>query len=72
MIELMRGCEGHKQIDGYWVDYLRDPDDPDPRYRAPMTQEKALISACMTLGIPHEAAEEHLKLCRWTFEEGAT
>lgn len=40
-----------------------------PRYRAPMSQENALIAACMSLGIPTESAREHLKLCSWKFEE---
>jgi hypothetical protein len=67
MIELMRGRHGSVPTrfgETVWID--KD----DPEYRAPMSQEKALISACMTLGIPHEAAEEHLKLCQWKFEEG--
>lgn len=37
----------------------------DPEYRAPMSQENALVSACMALGIPYDAAVNHLKLCRW-------
>jgi hypothetical protein len=61
--ELMRGNTRHRQLDGY--SFNLQPD--DSRYRAPLSQEKALISACMTLGIPHEAAEEHLKLCHWKF-----
>lgn len=67
MTELMRGYTRHRQMDGYAWDLSPD----DPRYRAPMTQENALISACMTLGIPYEAALEHLKLCQWKFEESS-
>jgi hypothetical protein len=40
----------------------------DPRYRAPMSQQEALASACMNLGIPYESAREHLKLCRFPGE----
>jgi hypothetical protein len=38
----------------------------DSRYRKPMSQENALVAACMNLGIPFESAREHLKLCRFT------
>lgn len=38
-------------------------------YREPMSQEKALIAASMTLGIPHESAIAHLKLCCWNPEK---
>lgn len=65
MAELMRGHTRQQQIDGY--SFNLQPD--DPRYRAPMSQEKALISACMTLGITEEDAREHLKLCCWKFED---
>jgi hypothetical protein len=65
MAELMRGHTRHCQLDGY--SFNLQPD--DYRYRAPMTQEKALVAACMNLGIAYEDALEHLKLCRWTFEE---
>jgi hypothetical protein len=43
-----------------------DMEPSDPRYRAPMSQENALVAACMNLGIPYESAVEHLKLCRFT------
>ena len=65
MAELMRGYTRHRQLDGYSFALLPE----DPRYRAPMSQGKALISACMTLGITEEDAREHLKLCCWKFEE---
>lgn len=65
MAELMRGYTRHRQLDGYSFDLQPD----DRRYRAPMTQDKALIAACMALGIPLESAIEHLKLCQWKFEE---
>jgi hypothetical protein len=65
MAELMRGYNKHVGLDGFAV--VLDPG--DSRYRAPLSQEKALISACMTLGIPYELALEHLKLCQWKFEE---
>lgn len=66
MAELMRGCYGSmptKFGESVWVD------EDDSCYRAPMSQEKALISACMTLGITEEDAREHLKLCCWKFAE---
>jgi hypothetical protein len=65
MAELMRGYTRHKQLDGYAFNL--EPD--DPRYRAPLSQAKALIAACMTLGITEDDAREHLKLCCWQFEE---
>ncbi len=64
MAELMRGHTRHQQLDGYAFNL--EPD--DPRYRAPMSQDKALIAACMTLGITEEDAREHLKLCCWKFD----
>lgn len=68
MAELMHGVtrvtgEGVAASRGAWE---LQPD--DSRYRAPMLQDKALIAACMTLGIPEDAAREHLKLCCWKFE----
>jgi len=65
MAELMKGHTRHQEIGGYGYDLLPE----DPRYRAPMSQEHALVAACMTLGIPYESAENHLKLCRWKFED---
>lgn len=66
MIELMQGYTAHVEaVGGYGYDLQPD----DPRYRAPMSQEHALTAACMTLGIPHDAALEHLKLCQWKFGE---
>jgi hypothetical protein len=69
MVELMRGCEGHTEVGGYYVDYLRDPENPDPRYRAPMTRDKALIAACMQFCIPEDSAREALKLAGWKLED---
>jgi hypothetical protein len=57
---LKRGCNGHVGVDRLFVEYEKH----DPRYREPMSQEKAIEAACMNLGIPYEAAVEHLKLCR--------
>ena len=65
MVELMRGHTEHVQFDGY--SFKLNPG--DPRYRAPMPKENALIAASMALGIPHDAAEAHLKFCRWTFDD---
>lgn len=66
MSELMRGYAGDQVArDGCMLWIGAD----HPYYRAPMTQENALIAACMTLGIPTECAREHLKLCSWKFEE---
>lgn len=64
MAELMRGTTRLAQLDG--VGFNLQPD--DPRYRAPMSQENAIIAACMTLGIAEADAREHLKLCCWKFE----
>lgn len=63
--ELMRGYHGTVNT----VSGLVHVDESHPKYRAPMSQEHALTAACMTLGIPYEAAMEHLKLCRWKFDE---
>jgi len=66
MTSLMRGCTMVvSQFSG--LGQTLKPDDPG--YRAPMSQENALIAACMTLGIPLESAREHLKLCCWKFED---
>lgn len=65
--ELMRGYHGTVNT----VSGLVHVDESHPKYRAPMSQEHALTAACMTLGIPYEAAMEHLKLCRWKFDEPA-
>lgn len=65
MAELMKGHTRHVGIDGYGFDL----DPGDPRYRAPMAQEKALICACMTLCIPEESAKEALKLAGWNFDK---
>ena len=43
MVELMRGYTRHRGIDGYAFDL----DPGDSRYRAPMSQDHALIAACM-------------------------
>lgn len=66
MTEYMRGYTRH--ADGTGLAFNLDPS--DPRYRAPQSQENALISACMVLGIPEQDALEHLKLCRWEFPPG--
>lgn len=68
MADLMRGCSGNIQARDGAMMYV-GPDHPN--YRAPMTQEEALSTACMTMGIPYDAAREHLKLCRWSFENDA-
>ena len=49
MAELMRGHTRQVEAEGGYS-YSLSAD--DPRYRAPMSQESALISACMTLCIP--------------------
>ena len=56
---LMRGSSSFVEAHSGLEVNLR-PD--DPRYRAPMSQEHALIAACMNLAIPEEAAREFLKL----------
>lgn len=58
MRRLMHGCKGQAGQDRLWVEFSTN----DPRYRAPMSQENALIAACMNLAIPHESAREFLKL----------
>lgn len=55
---LIKGVSGQVGRDRLWVQYQPD----DPRCRAPMSQEKALIAACMNLAIPEESAREFLKL----------
>lgn len=65
MVELMRGYTRHRGIDGYAFDL----DPGDSRYRAPMSQDHALIAACMQFCIPEESAREALKLAGWKFEE---
>jgi hypothetical protein len=65
MRHLMRGYKGSQNgSEGtVWI----GPE--DPRYREPMSQEKALSEACRILGIPLESAEQHLKLCGWKLGE---
>jgi hypothetical protein len=58
MRRLMQGVKGHVGADRLWVEYSSG----DPRYRAPMPQEDALLAACMTLAIPENSAREFLKL----------
>jgi hypothetical protein len=59
MAVLMRGYTRHVEaVGGYSYDLQPD----DPRYRPPMSQEHALIAACMKLCIPIEDAREALKL----------
>ena len=58
MRRLMQGAKGHVGQDRLWIEYSPT----DPRYRAPMSQENALVAACMNLAIPEEAAREFLKL----------
>lgn len=66
MRRLMQGVTHIRQLDGYSFDLHRD----DPRYRPPMSQENALIGACMNLGIPEQAAREFLKLLPRSLDEG--
>jgi hypothetical protein len=65
MTELMRGVDHVVGLDGLGIRVGPG----DRRYRAPMSQEKALIAACMTLGISEDEAREQLKLCHWKFGE---
>jgi hypothetical protein len=58
MRRLMNGVKGHVGQDRLWVEYSPN----DPRYRAPMSQENALLAACMNLAIPEASAREFLKL----------
>jgi hypothetical protein len=58
MRRLMQGVKGQLGVDRLWIEYAPN----DPRYRAPMSQENALIAACMNLAIPESAAREFLKL----------
>lgn len=61
MRRLMRGCSSFIEQQSGLEITLRPE---DPRYRAPLSQEEALVAACANLGIPYEAAREHLKLIR--------
>jgi hypothetical protein len=65
MAELMRGCKGRVNTS----QGLIFVDEDDYRYREPLPQDKALIAACMSLGIAEDDAREHLKLCCWKFDE---
>jgi hypothetical protein len=65
--ERMEGITERVQVDG--LSYRLKPD--DPRYFAPMSEESALVSACMALGIPYDSAKEHLKRCRKPETEGS-
>jgi hypothetical protein len=58
MRRLMKGYKGSQN--GPSGMYFVGPD--HPQYREPMSQEHALIAACMNLAIPLESAQEFLKL----------
>jgi hypothetical protein len=63
--ELMLGCNRIVALDGMGVQLQPQ----DARYRAPMSKEKALVSACMTLGVRLQDGEQHLKECCWNFDD---
>ena len=58
MRELMTGTLGKVGVDKLWIEFAPN----DHRYRAPMSQENALIAACMTLGLNPDEARNYLKL----------
>lgn len=66
MAVLTTGATGHKQLDGYYVDYLRDPDHPDPRYRPKMKWGEALEATCKLWKRTQESVNDALKF--WGFQ----
>jgi hypothetical protein len=66
MRRLMQGVKGQVGPDRLWIEYSPN----DARYRAPMSQENALLEACMNLAIPEQSAREFLKLLPHDVEGG--